>query len=323
MSDYLTFGEMKDQVAREIQDASSTRRPTIVGDALNRVYQEAARRFRWPSLSRAREKAVTAVADESFLYLDKDVAQLYFLRNGDLGTEVIHQAIESFFRRQGLELDNGGTIWTYSDAGESGKKADIDSAEALTISSSSASADNGKAVLVHGIVSGDELFESVTLPGAGGINTSNSFSEIYAVSIDGSQSGVITVTGNTSGTEYATIAPGERTAKYRKIRLGMTPSSGTTITYYYKKRTPLLARDDQVPEIPASSALVELAAARQMTQTRNLPAAQQRMASANEMLQLAYDSVRQSDSILQATPYDIRPARGRGGRTGFVVVNNG
>lgn len=323
MNDYLTFAEMKEQVGREIQDSSSSRRPTIVGDAINREYMLACRRYRWPSLSKARESTAATTANEPFLYLEKDVGELYFLRNASLGTEAVHQQIENFFRRQGLELDNQGFLWTYSHAGIDGKKAEISSAEQLSISSAQASSDNGKTAIVHGLVGVDEIFESVTIPGAGGVDTTNSFTDLYAVSIDGSQAGVITCAGKTSATTYATIAPGERTAKYKKLRLGMKPSDSTTVTYYFKKNVPLLTNDDQVPEIPAASALVELAAAKSELNQRHIASAESRYAKAQEALALAYDSTRGSEAIMQATPVRSGPYRGRGGRGRAVVVRNG
>jgi len=285
---------------------------------------DAVKRYRWPNLVKAREGSATATSGEVFMYLAKDVGELFFLRNGKLGTEIVHQAVESFFRRQSLTVNTSGEIFTYTDAGEDGKKAEISTAEKLSVSSSSASADNAKTVTIHGVVSGEELFETVTLPGAGGVDSTNTYSDVYAISIDGSQSGVITIVGKDSATEYATISPGDRTAKYRKVRLSMKPQAADSIVYYFKKRVPTLENDNQVPEIPAASAIVEMAVAKSYVQQRHIAAYQMKMQDAEASLQRAFDASRQSEALLQATPALSSLSRRRGyhGRN-YVVVNNG
>ena len=71
--------------------------------------------------------------------------------------------------------------------------------------------------------------------------------------------GVITVTGTTSSTEYATIAPTVDNSFYQKIRVHPNSTGSETFTVIYKKRVPPLVNDGDVPEFPCEEALFHFA----------------------------------------------------------------
>lgn len=331
MIDYRTLEEMRDEVGRMIGDvlssgsvSSTSRRGLLIDGAINRAYEKCSKRYRWPQLLRGSEATATVTSGNRYLYLtDKYIETLYFIFPGQLETLAPVQTIRMFFDRYGSGFDSSGVIQDYADAGEFGIKAAFSStAEVVTLVSDSAS-DTSVDCLVRGVNSGgtDEVQETVTVTGTTPVASSTTFSDVISVSTDGTQAGVITLAGNTSGTTYATVAPNERTARYKRLRLGSIPSTAETFTYYWKKKVAKLANDDQVPEIPVSRVIIEMAVADQFAEQRKWQAAASYHRSmAEEALIEAWESTTvQGESVQQATPM------GRwmyeGGRN-LIVVNN-
>lgn len=306
---YRTLANMRTQVGEFVGD-TTTRRGGIIDDWLNTHYADIATQYRWPTLMRGIETTLSFVSGEKFLFLPKDVGQLYFLIRGAPIAESPHQTIENFFRRQLQTVNTAGRVVTYSDIGETGKRASIVTAEKLTIQNIGGGVAEALTVVVHGkvLISGSEFVETreeVALTGTTAVNTTATFSDLIQVSTSGEQTGLISVTGQSSTTLYATIEPGEETARYKMLRLGYTPDTSETYTIYYKRAVSRLTRDNETPELPISHVLIEFAIASQfMLERKWQGAGSQHLEMAQRMLDTIWtEQIAQSNRIEQAVPY--------------------
>ena len=270
MLGYMTLDQMVDQVGRMVGDTSSARR-TKIKDWINTAYDTCCRRFRWPQIFRGSEDTLTLTANSRWLYIPNKYAErIFFLFPHDLDAPAPGINIEALFYIYTSAFDSTGPVQNYAEAGEvTTQVAFSTTAEKLDLVSSSVS-DTAVVCYIRGLDSSgtDEISESVTLSGAVGVSSANTYSDLVQVTCDGTNVGVIAVTGNTSTTTYLTIAPGERTARYIRLRLAYVPTTADTYSYYYKKRVARLIDDNQVPEIPVSHAIVEYATASQFAQER-------------------------------------------------------
>lgn len=283
MIEYQTLEQMRDQVGNYIGDTGATVAGKIDA-SLNDWYAYVARKYRWDHLTLP-EEALTASAGSTFLYLPKRVDRVYFLYDSGQKQQAVKHFAENLFKYNSYNPDSSGIITNFSDAGELGRKANFHtSAEMVSVSSSSAS-DTSQVVTVKGRVNDDELTESISVTGTTPVNSTNSFNDIYSIGCDGSNVGVLTVDGNTSAIEYATLAPRERTARYRVLRLVNPPNVAATLKAYCKKRILEMVNDNDVPEIPVCQALVQLATADHFARQRKwAEAAQFHRSNATEIL---------------------------------------
>jgi len=260
----MTFNQITTQVGQFIQDSSSGRE-TRIKDSVNRKYKELADGFDWPDLFRLRTAEVNVYANEAFVFLTYNgyVGKKIFTEDKkDLLTQTNP---EMFMSRFYDVLTTTGAPFSYTLVGSSPIKRVITTAETLDFVSSDAT-DIGQVVEVWGMVSGEEVNESVILNGTTTVTTSNTFSRITRIgtdtsSKDSSRAGHITITGTTSTVEYSVITAQNNDARYQALRFQDLPSSATTLTIAYKKRVEPLINDGDTLEIPADLILFELAAA--------------------------------------------------------------
>lgn len=307
--DYRTFADMYGFVGRQINDSSESRK-TKIKESLNYHYREICRFMRWPELIRGREETLSFTGSR-WLYLPKDVDELFFMQEGSIPNVLPHEAVEQFFANAGDSFDTTGTAFRRTDAGEIGRKFDFSStAEKITISSSTSTDSN--TVVIHGEDSnGDDIKDVVALPGNGtSVDSTTTFSDLFSVSCDGSQTGTITAAGKTSATTYATIPPNERTARYWRVRIRWVPQSGQVFTIYYKRRVAPLVNDQDVMEIRASYIAIEFATASQYLNMQMGNFASFHENRAKELLskaQMEHES--QVARMIQATPYPFQETR--------------
>jgi hypothetical protein len=327
--DYLTLSQMVDQVGRFIGDTTS-RRDTMITERLNSDYADLAARYRWPELLRGFENAYPVVSGEAFLYLPKNLSELYFIIPGSPVAETPHQTIEKFFQRQLETFNSVGRLLTWSDAGEFGRRAEFPAtATKLTLQNVGASIATQQTVLVQGLVAVGstservELLEEVSLTGSTAVDTVKTYSDLIQVTATGDQTGYISVVSQTDPTLlFATIEPGEVTARYQRIRLGYVPQNSDTVTIYFKKQVKKLTEDTQVPEIPIARVLVELSISAMFAQERKWQGAatyHQQIAE-RYLEQIWAKKITQPGKIQQAVPLGTM---GSNRRSNTIVVTNG
>lgn len=322
---YRTLANMRTQVGEFVGDTTA-RRGGIIDDWLNTHYNDIATQYRWPQLMRGLETTLSFVSGDKYLFLPKDVAELYFIIRGAPIEEAPHQTIELFFRRQLETVDSAGRFITFSDAGEVGRRANVLTAEKFTIQNVGAGVSDTVSVLIHGkvTISGSEqaeVLEEVSLTGTTAANTTNTYADLLQVSVPGTQTGLITVTGQTSTTLYATIEPGEETSRYKLLRLGYVPDTNETFTIYFKRQVRRLTAENQTPELPISHPLIEFAIASQfMLERKWQGAGSEHLQIAQRMLDnILAQNLSQANRIEQAAPYAGRQTHYRPWQNSIVV----
>lgn len=254
--EYLTYNQIQGLVGREVGDSFSSNRTALIQDKIQLAYDEVATRFNWPTLLRSSEATLSLASGLSYLYLPKAVDQLLlFYPDGSPNFPRNFSAYD-LFSQYPLTATTQGLTTRYAHAGELGRKADFSiTGEQITLSATGQTGTFD--AVVHGMVGDDEVQEELANITTAGITTTSVFTDLIAISTNGSQTVPVVVTGATSATEYATIAINERTAHYKRIRLYQpTDGSSSTYTIWYKKKVAPLVKDNQVPEIPVSRYLV-------------------------------------------------------------------
>ena len=260
----MSYKQIHTQVGQFIQDSSSGRE-TRIKDSINRKYQELADGFDWPDLFRFRQAEVTIVANEALAFMPYHVDVIKKIVVDDTKELLSQTNPEMFVSRFYDTLDTAANPYQYTLVGSSPVKAMINTPEQMDFVSSDAT-DTSQAVEIWGFVGDEEINEQVTLNGTTIVTTANTFSRVTRIgtstsSKDSSRAGHITVTGNTSSTEYAVITAQLNDARYQAIRFQDIPASATTLTIAYKKRVEPLINDGDTLEIPADLILFELATA--------------------------------------------------------------
>ena len=314
MNEYKTFKAMRQQVQRQIGDSSSNT-STKIDDWLNNHYSSIARKKLWPQLIKTSEEVVSLVAGVPYLYLPKEVETLHFVMEQNLGASV-NMAIDALLRGAGPDFRTAGIVSQWADAGECGRRTEFyTSAEMITVSHT---ASTSITAVIHGVttaaapgISAQERSEEVTVPSASSVTSSLTYADLVAVSTEDLTSDLVTVTGTTSGTTYATIGPGEQTARYKRIRLLQVPQLSDPITVVWKKRIAKLIFDHQSIEIPVGQQIVDATVATMLVRQREYNSAaiyhEQRAASGVEDVFSA--SNQQGEQVLQARPYGRDPTR--------------
>jgi len=255
----LTFKEMYTQVGQFIQDTSSGRELRIK-DAINRQYISLANQRDWNELKRLTTSGITQVASQAIVYLPKYVDLVKKIISTTTPDLLASVNPETLFDQRFIQIDEAGPSIQYSIIGQSPIKAPYNSsAEALSLVSSDSGDTTDINVTVWGLSGDNEITETVAINGTSTASTTNSFDDITRIGIDGTRDGIVTITGATSSTEYATLAPNDRYAAYQMMRVWPIQGTAQTFTILYKKRVYPLVADGDVTEFPCEEALVEFA----------------------------------------------------------------
>lgn len=308
MIEFPTLKVMRDQVARQIGDNSAGRQ-TKIDEWLNIHYADACRSKPWPQLMRSSEEETSFTAGQIYVYLPKEVEQLYFVMA--VNQEVaLQMTMEALIRGAGSSYRTPAEVYAYAESGEHGRRADFySSAEKISLTTSGAAA---VAAVVHGTItskapnaSAQEIREEVTIsPSTGGVTT-NTFADLFSVGIEAISGGaIVTASGATSGRIYATIGEGESTARYKRIRLMNPEVAVSLVTCIWKKRPFKLISDNQAIEIPVGTQLVEATIATMMVNQREYNAAAiYHQARAKDGIDALFkSSMEQNDKIILGQP---------------------
>ncbi len=312
----MTYKQLQEEIGRHIQDTSSGRL-TRIKDAINRKYTEVADGFDWPDLWRVEIGEVTTFSGEQYVFMPRHVDLVKKIVVDSNNELLFNSNPEMYFNRNSTFLDNSANPFQYTSHGSSPIKRIISTAETLNLVSSDAG-DTSPVVEIWGLVSGEELNESVTLNGTTTVTTTNTFSRITRIGtessiIDTSRAGNITISGTTSSTEYAVIPTFEKDSRYQAIRLDSSSNANDTLSIVYKKKVRKLINDGDTLEIPADLILFELATADILRSQAKYNQAQVNEAQGRRMmLEMMSRYANQTEAIFQSNP--IGPGTGLIGR---------
>ena len=324
MLEYGTLGQLADQVGRQIED-STTDRAIKIKEWINTHYSQIARGHRWPQLVRISEDRASLTAGQANLYLPKEVEQVYLIFPKGGFPPLLGRSLDTLIEQYwGVESTSGPCI-AFAEAGEVGYMTDFYIAgETLTITHSGSGTISGvvhgMTTAAEGLVAGSELTEAVSILQATGVVTTNSWTDLIAVSCEELASGdVVTVTGTTSSNVYAKISGGERTARYKRIRLMQPPDAASDYTLVWKKRVARLVEDHQAVEIPVGDVLIDMVCSSMLSSQREYGAASQHFQRAQfELERLTSSTVADSSTVQQFIPaISLRRGRFGGAMLGY------
>ena len=279
MLEYGTLGQIAEQVSVQIQDSSASKAVAIKG-WINTHYARVARGHRWPELLRVSEERASLTAGQKYLYLPKEVEQLYLVFPQNAFGVLQGRALDSLIEEYSTIKDTAGVTVNYADAGEVGYMTDFYTAgERISISHSGTgtieAVVRGSIGGAEGVAAGTEIVENVAVLQSTGGTTASTFTDLGAVSVGALPTGdVVTVTGVTSLRTYAKISGGERVAKYKRVRLMVPTLTADPYTLVWKKRVIPLVDDNQAVEIPVSQALVSMVVSTMLANQREYAGAQ-------------------------------------------------
>ena len=228
----------------------------------------------YPWRNSLEDTTISIVASQAGYVLDRDVGKVWAVYDQTNGRNIKENELESHLRFRAPSMDQTDNIYvgdpqSYYPIGVFTVKAEISTvAEKVTVVSSSALDITPNVVHIRGLVSGVELSENITLTGTTAAESTNTYDASQKLIINTGTSdatrktivGVVTVTGSTSTTVFAKIAPVEYAPQYRWINVSPTPkASGTQPTWlmWYSKRIQPLVDDNDIPIIDVGNALVQ------------------------------------------------------------------
>ncbi len=308
MIEYATLGQMADQVGRQIED-STAEKAVQIKEWLNTHYAQVARSHRWPQLHRISEERSSFTTGQSYLYLPKEVEQVYLIFPQNGFAPLQGRALDSLINEYSITYDDTGTTVAFAEAGEVGFCTDFyTTGETLTITHSGSGTVSG---VVHGLTSGAEgetaaveQTETVSILQSTGVITTNTWKDLIGVSVEELAAGdVVTVAGTTSLRTYAKIAAGERTARYKRIRLMQPTATADAYTLVWKKRVMRLSEDHQSVEIPVGQVLIDLTTSAVLSSQREYGAATMHYQAA----MAAIESLKNATSIDGSTVHQAIP----------------
>lgn len=242
LQDYFT--EMEDRTA--FQSSVTSEKNKLIRTANNVL-----RRF-YTKLKLVAEKDSTTLSTTSatsLYYLDPRVMNIVNMR------ETTDQQSLEYYSRKDFEKD-----YPYPASTETGQPSiyvplrklrvtvQPTSASALSIASSSAS-DTAVYVVVNGLSSGIRKTERLLLTGTSTVTSSNSYTELYAISKDATV-GTVTVTSNSAAVTNISLLPAESFKEHWEVRLHQIPDSTYTIEYTFNVIPWSMVNDEDYIPLP-------------------------------------------------------------------------
>jgi hypothetical protein len=237
-----SFSQLKTNVGNRVQDTGSSF-ATLIGYWVNDKYRDVVSRYDWEELFFT--TTITASANTTTYALAEDVESI--LQCLDVNNDI--EMVESD------DLDDidvsDAYFLTYDVV-----KSQPSSAEKVVIKSSNSS-DLNQTVLLRGIVSGSEMYESISLNGVTPASAVNSYSRILGISKSAITSGYVTISENDELTVLSILAPEQLESSYRILN---TPDRATTYKIRVKRRVLPLSQNYDYPVVKDVSDIIELGA---------------------------------------------------------------
>ena len=275
-----TRGELADAVASRVQDSSTARRTQILA-MLDQGYRRALQRHYWPQMVRYAKAAVSVAKGEATFSTPKDVRNV--LRILDDTTPFV---LGSFSAESAIDMTQGfveveGLATNFYRVGTYGITEPIDN-QALELVSTGT---DTRTYYVRGIGGDGEPKTStgaLTSATPVSLGTWDEVEQFYLTTSSAAET--VTLRKGSGGATLATIAPGEREAKYRRYRLMLESGQATDLTIIYRSDGRIIDAEAHRYPIPIEGYLIEFAVAKVLESLRQWAPAQYHMAQAEEEL---------------------------------------
>jgi len=222
-----SFSVLKTNIGNMIQDSSSSM-STNIGVWINNRYRDVISRYEWEEL--IINQSLTASATVSAYALDADVGNIMFINDVTNGCYLAGNTEQQFYEEHYDTFDDTGTPERYFTKYDV-VKAQPASAEKPTVKSSSAS-DTTQSILLRGISSNAEVYETISLNGTTAVTASNSYTRITGISKSSSTTGFISIMHNNESTLFSLMSRELLESQYRQLHIHPIPTGD--IVYHIK-----------------------------------------------------------------------------------------
>ncbi len=290
---------METNIGQECQDTSSTF-ATIIGRFINRRYFQILRTINWINIQP--DYTFATIANQQNYVLPDDFGKEISCADMTNGLTLRRMDLGELYKDYSDDVDDAGEVSRYviyTDV----VKAQPTSASVLTITSSS-TADTTQTIMVRGISSGVETYETLTLTGSPATrNTTNQYTRIKGISKSVVTTGYLTVTSNSGAVTLALIPPEVLETRYKLIKLHYVPASAISIGLPYIISPLPLSQNYDYPVIDCAD-LIELGSLADVWKyKRQFSKSQSLEIMFNQQLQdLIFDQVNQPNQVHQFLP---------------------
>lgn len=237
-------------VQNEVLD-TSTSIQTVIKNYINRRYFQILRAINWENINPS-YTFNTVVGTQSYVLPD-DFGKPFIVRDATNKNELAELDYQVLISNNISTISSSGIPTQYSII-EDRIQDQPTSASILTLVSTSAS-DTIQSVLIRGISSSVEVYESVSINGTSSVTTTNSYTRIISISKSAVSVGKITATSNAGAVTVVAIPPVVTTPFFKKITFNYIPSSVITIALPYYIRPSVLVDDNDYPIIDVSDGI--------------------------------------------------------------------
>jgi hypothetical protein len=273
-----TFKELQRRVQQKIQNSSTSTSDTY-NDVLvkikvwiNQVYERILRAYPFPE--NIRKYTLDIVAEQAEYALNRDVETVITVFDVTNGVPIEWSQLEDYVRIRASTFDQSGNVITgdpttmfligkYRCCDETGSTA-----EKISVVSSSSSDSDPLLVQIRGLVSGVEVQEDLVITGTSAATSVNTYDATQKLAVhvgtnDGtttSLTGVITISGVTSGNTISKIAPRTLATEYQWIQVSPQPTdSATQPDWYiwYRKKFVELENDSDMPILDCCNEIIQ------------------------------------------------------------------
>ena len=296
--------EIKTQVAERMGKTDSVFLGKIE-DWVNGRYHQILKAVKWKDLLRS--DTVTATANQDYLILPQDLAQLINIhdRTNDKNLTPINPSIGGRMFADVLDSEAVPNSYWIEETTVLNQPT---SASTITAVSSEA-ADTSQTLRMRGRTASGENQATVTLNGTSSVNLLASCTQVDQVMKDAATAGFVTILADAGATTVAVIYPRNLTAKYKKLHLVKKPETALTYNIVYKKRLPRLEFAEDIPVLDCWNALVIGAYADALKQKRQFSKAQMEEQRYESLVaDLVAEQFQQAEEVPQFIPHIQRDA---------------
>jgi hypothetical protein len=196
-----------------------------------------------------RKTTLTTVSGTNDYVLPREVDKISIVRQTSTPAKLVQIPDERFFELVPNPTDTGNPLYyrLWEIDGVATRLAAADTIDVVS-GSEGDSGDSTLSVSVSGYSSGLWRTETYQLNGVTAVSGAVTFDarDVF-VSKQKNTTGVITVTENSGGTTLVTLAPSERSPRFKVMSLYPQPSSALTISLEFYTRIPTLDNDSDTP----------------------------------------------------------------------------
>lgn len=250
-----SFSVQKSNVGLMVQDTSSAL-ATLIGIWINNRYRDIVNSYDWEQLYH--NQSVDTTANTSAYAFDPSTERLIYAVDitNDCPINIVTE--QDFLQNYGDALTDTRSPDTCFLA-SSPVASQPGSGEKLIVKSSSTS-DTAISVLLRGISSSSEVYESLNLSGTTAVTASNTYTEVLGFSKSGASVGKVTLYDNDGATSRAVLSMEGLNSRYKILNLYPVPSGAVTVKMRSKRKVRELAQSYDYPIIEDISDIIELGA---------------------------------------------------------------